>query len=122
MLGSAQGEFRYSRTWPFTITSRPGSGAMIMSGRISDNQVMAVRRALWTELSSPACSPFSGGEHCRGVSLSELSYTLLLAKELQILSDRDWNTLNELHERAGGMTWLLYKSLLLKKSVHDSPL
>jgi|SRR5215216_2264779 len=55
-------------------------------------------------------------------SLSELSYTLLLAKELRILSDPDWDTLNKLHERAGGMTWLLYKSLLLKKSVADSPL
>ena len=55
-------------------------------------------------------------------SLSELSYTLLLAKELQILSDSDWAGLNILHGRAGGMTWLLYKSLLPKKADPDSPL
>jgi four helix bundle protein len=40
-------------------------------------------------------------------SLSELSYTLLLAGE--------WSTLDSLHRNAGGMTWLLYKSMLGKK-------
>ena len=45
-------------------------------------------------------------------SLSELSYTLLLAKDLGILSDKEWTGLDELHQKAGGMTWLLYKSLL----------
>jgi four helix bundle protein len=48
-------------------------------------------------------------------SLSELSYTLLLAKDLKILPEKQWKTLEELHGRAGGMTWLLYKSLLSKK-------
>ena len=47
-------------------------------------------------------------------SLSELSYTLLLAKDLQILSPEDWGKLEEFHQRAGSMTWLLYKSLLPK--------
>jgi four helix bundle protein len=45
-------------------------------------------------------------------SLSELSYTLLLARELKILTDEQWSMLDQLHHRAGGMTWLLYKSLL----------
>jgi four helix bundle protein len=49
-------------------------------------------------------------------SLSELSYTLLLAKDLQILPQADWEKLEELHRRAGGMTWLLYKSLPEKKA------
>ena len=44
-------------------------------------------------------------------SLSELSYTLLLAKDLGILSEDQWRNLDQLHQRAGGMTWLLYKSL-----------
>jgi four helix bundle protein len=48
-------------------------------------------------------------------SLSELSYTLLLAKELKILTDEEWARLDELHQGAGGMTWLLYKSLLKGK-------
>ena len=50
-------------------------------------------------------------------SLSELSYTLILAKELGILSNEGWASLDQLHQRAGGMTWLLYKSLLPRKSV-----
>jgi four helix bundle protein len=36
-------------------------------------------------------------------SLSELSYTLLLAKELEILSGQEWQSLDELHQRAGGI-------------------
>jgi four helix bundle protein len=44
-------------------------------------------------------------------SLSELSYTLRLAKDLQILSEEEWKQLNALHNRAGGLTWLLYRSL-----------
>jgi four helix bundle protein len=53
-------------------------------------------------------------------SLSELSYTLLLARDLQILPQTDWEKLEELHRRAGGMTWLLYKSLLEKKATEAS--
>jgi four helix bundle protein len=49
-------------------------------------------------------------------SLSELSYTLLLAKELNLISDGEWRRLDGLHQRAGGMTWLLYKSLVAKKA------
>jgi four helix bundle protein len=48
-------------------------------------------------------------------SLSELSYTLLLARDLHILREEEWGKLNELHRKAGGMTWLLYRSLLPKK-------
>ena len=45
-------------------------------------------------------------------SLSELSYTLLLARDLNILSGEQWHELDELHRKAGGMTWLLYRSLI----------
>jgi four helix bundle protein len=48
-------------------------------------------------------------------SLSELSYTLLLAKDLEIISQEDWSRIDQLHRKAGGMTWLLYKSLFTKK-------
>ena len=44
-------------------------------------------------------------------SLSELSYTLLLARDLNILSQQHWLELDELQCKAGGLTWLLYKSL-----------
>jgi four helix bundle protein len=49
-------------------------------------------------------------------SLSELSYTLMLARDLKILSEERWVQLDELHGKAGGMTWLLYKSQLPKKA------
>ena len=48
-------------------------------------------------------------------SLSELSYTLMLARDLKIVSQDEWLQLDEPHRKAGGMTWLLYKSLLTKK-------
>jgi hypothetical protein len=48
-------------------------------------------------------------------SLSELSYTLLLAKDLKILPETEWVRLDELHRNAGGMTWLLSKSRSLRK-------
>jgi four helix bundle protein len=48
-------------------------------------------------------------------SLSELSYALLLARDLRILPEPKWKELEALHAKAGGMTWLLYKSLLGKK-------
>lgn len=54
-------------------------------------------------------------------SLSELSYTLMLAKDLHILSEKEWGALDELHRRAGGMTWLLYKSLDTKKATAATP-
>jgi four helix bundle protein len=47
-------------------------------------------------------------------SLSELSYTLLLARDLKILTGEEWGRLDQFHQKAGGMTWLLYKSLSAK--------
>ena len=44
-------------------------------------------------------------------SLSELSYTLRLARDLQILSEDQWQSLDEFHRKAGATTWLLYKSM-----------
>jgi hypothetical protein len=40
----------------------------------------------------------------------------LLAKDLKILPEAEWKKLDELHRKAGEMTWLLYKSLLAKKA------
>jgi four helix bundle protein len=44
-------------------------------------------------------------------SLSELSYTLLLARDRALLSGEQWTDLNRLRENAGGLVWLLYRSL-----------
>ena len=54
-------------------------------------------------------------------SLSELAYTLMLARDLKILGQDEWLQLDELHRKAGGMTWLLYKSLLAKKVTTPDP-
>ena len=54
-------------------------------------------------------------------SLSELSYTLMLARDLKILSDEDWGMLDQLQQKAGGMTWLLYRSLTARKVVTPIP-
>ncbi|MGH7508971.1 MAG: four helix bundle protein [Gemmatimonadales bacterium] len=48
-------------------------------------------------------------------SLSELSYTLQLARDLKILSDEEWHRLHQLHQKAGATTWLLYKSMSGKR-------
>jgi four helix bundle protein len=54
-------------------------------------------------------------------SLSELSYTLMLAKDLEIMSQEQWGRIDRLHRKAGGMTWLLYRSLLSKKGTAVNP-
>jgi hypothetical protein len=43
--------------------------------------------------------------------LSELAYTLELARDLSILPQEEWQRLAELQQKAGAMTWLLYKSM-----------
>jgi four helix bundle protein len=50
------------------------------------------------------CAKKGSKEFCRYLnislgSLSELSYTLLLAKDLQLLSEQDWNKLDELQRK-----------------------
>jgi four helix bundle protein len=103
-----------------------------MCGSVPVNPLLAKRRTVWTQFSGSASGSFSSSKHRGGLrqegesefrrylnislgSLSELSYTLWLAKDLEILSEQDWRSLDQLHQKAGGMTWLLYKSLLSSK-------
>ncbi len=44
-------------------------------------------------------------------SLSELSYLLLLGKDLEYISVTAWQELNALRDKAGKLTWNLYTSL-----------
>jgi len=48
-----------------------------------------------------------GDQHCR--------------RDLKILARDQWLQLDELHRKAGRMTWLLYKSLLAKKVTATQP-
>jgi four helix bundle protein len=44
-------------------------------------------------------------------SLAELAYLLLLAKELGLLQTEDYDRLDDLRTRAGGLTWRLVRGL-----------
>lgn len=44
-------------------------------------------------------------------SLAELGYAFRVAVELEMLSKRDWLTLEDLRRRAGFLTWRLYRSM-----------
>jgi four helix bundle protein len=44
-------------------------------------------------------------------SLSELSYILFLARELEYLKPEEWGEIEALRDHAGRLTWGLYRSL-----------
>jgi four helix bundle protein len=44
-------------------------------------------------------------------SIAETSYLLTLARDLGILSLAEWQSLDDLRRRAGGLTWRLARSL-----------
>ena len=44
-------------------------------------------------------------------SLSELSYILIMARDLEMLSGEHFDELNELRNQAGKATWGLYRSM-----------
>ncbi len=44
-------------------------------------------------------------------SLSELSYALRVARDLGVLADEDWRTLDILRDHAGKLTWGLYRAV-----------
>jgi four helix bundle protein len=44
-------------------------------------------------------------------SLSELSYILVLARDLEYLKPEEWGEIEALRDHAGRLTWGLYKSL-----------
>jgi len=44
-------------------------------------------------------------------SLAELGYAFRVARELEMLSSSDWDSLDDLRKRAGFLSWRLYRSL-----------
>jgi four helix bundle protein len=99
--------FRTTRSWPreerFGLTSQARRAAHSVAANIAEGCAKKGR------------SEFRRYLNISLGSLSELSYTLWLAKDLEILSEEEWRNLDQLHQKAGGMTWLLYKSLLPPK-------
>jgi four helix bundle protein len=49
-------------------------------------------------------------------SLAELSYTLLLARELSLLTQTDFEVLERIRHRAGFLTWRLYRAVSRKRT------
>lgn len=47
-------------------------------------------------------------------SLSELSYFLLLSRDLGYLTADRWGELEAIRDHAGRLTWGLYRSLIMK--------
>lgn len=47
-------------------------------------------------------------------SLSELSYTLRFARDIELIPPDQWSRLERARQEAGRMTWFLYKSVLRK--------
>jgi len=99
--------YKVTNTWPlaerYGLTSQARRAAHSAAGNIAEG-----------------CAKRGSNEFRRYLdislgSLSELSYTLMLTRDLKILTQKEWHGLDQLHRRAGGMTWLLYKSLLAKK-------
>jgi hypothetical protein len=58
----------------------------------------------WTLRAAPVLEYLVG-------SLAELSYTLRLSRDRNLLSDADWKTLEDLRGTAGSIVWRLYRSL-----------
>ena len=47
-------------------------------------------------------------------SLGELTYLLLLARDLALISDATWRALEQQRDSAGKLTWRLYKAIKRK--------
>jgi four helix bundle protein len=50
-------------------------------------------------------------------SISELSYILLLARDLGYLRGEEWGEIEALRDHAGRLTWGLYRSLTRSKGI-----
>lgn len=62
------------------------------------------------------CQRLKAWEHCHQLCVAVYETTNNWpTAELKILPEDHWAHLDELHRMAGGMTWLLYRSLLAKE-------
>lgn len=54
-------------------------------------------------------------------SLSELAYVLLLLRDLEILNQAEWGTLEALRDHAGKLTWGLYHAVARRAAGVPAP-
>ncbi|MFL5402746.1 MAG: four helix bundle protein [Gemmatimonadales bacterium] len=104
--------YRISSTWP----SREQYGL-----------ISQARRAAYSAAANIAEGSAKRGnrEFCRFLnislgSISELSYVLLLARDLGYVSAEDWGEIEALRDHAGRLTWGLYRSLNRERSASHS--
>ena len=99
----------------------PRQVAMFLSKTLTDSSLSDIGKNFGAAFS--AAVNIAEGAAKRGVrefrryldislgSLSELCYAFLLARDLGYLSVQEWEALNSLRDRAGKVTWKLYRSL-----------
>jgi four helix bundle protein len=104
--------YRATRTWPklelYGLTSQARRAAYSAAANIAEGSAKRggaeFRRFLDITLGS----------------LAELSYILLLARELNYLSREEWGEIEALRDHAGRLTWGLYR-VIAGKSRNSSP-
>jgi four helix bundle protein len=98
--------YRVSSRWPKTeqygLTSQARRAAYSAAANIAEGSAKRGKK-----------------EFCRFLnialgSISELSYALLLARDLEYMKSEDWGEIEALRDHAGRLTWGLYRSLATK--------
>jgi four helix bundle protein len=95
--------YRLTRNWPareqYGLTSQARRAAYSASANIAEGSAKRGAREFRRFLD------MSLG------SLAELSYVLLLARELGYLKSEDWGEIEALRDHAGRLTWGLYRAI-----------
>jgi|SRR4051812_36201924 four helix bundle protein len=106
--------YRLTSTWPrweqYGLTSQVRRAAYSAAANIAEGSARRGKR-----------------EFCRFLNISlgsmaELSYVLLLARDLNYMRQEEWGEVEALRDHAGRLTWGLYRSLSAKPGLSGKSL